>query len=104
MSQRTGIESHYIKDGYLYIKRWKEDTYNYVVATVTNNGKSEELNKNVIAYDYFYQNRPIIHEVYKKFGAIYRGMSKEDDRERDPTYRWRKDSVKMMLTKDLLQT
>ena len=103
-SQRTNVESYSVKDGYLYVKRWRENPYNYVIATTQNGEERKNIDVKVIAYDYFYQNRPIIHEVYKKFGAIYRDMSSDHDREKYQTYRWKKDSVKMMITKDLLQT
>jgi len=103
-SQRTNVESYSVKDGYLYVKKWRENPYNYVIATTQNGEERKNIDVKVIAYDYFYQNRPIIHEVYKTFGAIYWDMSSNSNREKYQTYRWKKDSVKMMITKDLLQT
>ena len=81
-----------------------EESYSYVIATSKKGDSRKEMDIRLIAYDYFYQNRPIIHEVYNKFGAIYRNMSCNHNWERDQTRRWEKDSVKSMITKDLLQT
>jgi hypothetical protein len=104
LSQRRNVVSYRVKDGYVYVKKWVENPYSYVVATSQDGEERKNIDATMIAYDYFYQNRPIIHEVYKKFGAIYRDMSSNDDRETDQTCRWKKDSVKIMITKDLLQT
>lgn len=95
---------HYIQDGYLYVTRWNEVPYNYIIATVEKDGKREKIDPAIIAYDYFYQNRPIVHEVYKKLGTIYRGISKDHDREEGQTYRWKKDAIKEMIIQDLLGT
>ncbi|MCX6824134.1 MAG: L-histidine N(alpha)-methyltransferase [candidate division SR1 bacterium] len=105
LSGRTDIKSHYVKDGYLYIKVWKEQPYSYIrVANIHGDKEKKNIDMTIIAYDYFYQNRPIIHEAYEKFGAIYWNMSGNSNREKDQTYRWKKDSIKMLITKDLLQT
>lgn len=104
LNQRTDVESHYIKNGYLYIKTWKKERYNYVKASAHGYDEKKVIDPTIIAYDYFYQNRPIIHEIYKRFGAIYRNMSWNSDREKGQTLRWEKDSIKMLITKDLLKT
>ncbi|MEI6118410.1 MAG: hypothetical protein WCP92_04145 [bacterium] len=105
LSGRTDVDSHYVKDGYLYIRMWDQQPYSYVrVATMHGDKEKKKIDLTIIAYDYFYQNRPIIHEVYEKFGAIYWNMSSHHNRETDQTYRWKKDSIKMLITKDLLQT
>ncbi len=99
------IQDHYIKDGYLYVKKWIDtDKYNYITASAHGYLEKKIIDPAIVAYDYFYQSRPIIHDIYKKFGAIYRDMSKNHNREKTENYRWKKDSVLMMITKDLLQT
>lgn len=104
LGNRQDVVEHSIKDGYLYIKRWKEAPYNYVIITTIHGDETKEIDPSIIAYDYFYQNRPIIHEIYKKLGAIYGNMSEKPNREKDQTNRWKKVSIKMLITKDLLST
>ena len=104
LGHRTDVVDHSIKDGYLYITRWKDITYNYIIALVEKNGQMEKIDPSIIAYDYFYQNRPIIQEIYKKLGTIYGNLSGKPNREKDQTKRWEKSAIKILITKDLLWT
>lgn len=104
LGNRHDVVGHSVKDGYLYIKRRKESIYDYVIVTTINGDEIKKIDPSIIAYDYFYQNRPIIHEIYKKLGTIYGNMSEKPNREKDQTNRWKKTSIKMLITKDLLNT
>jgi hypothetical protein len=97
------IDSH-IRDGYLYVTRWESKPYNYVIAQAQQGQDINDIDPKIIAYDYFYQNRPIIPQIYERFGAVYRNMSGDHEWKRDNAYRWTKDSIKMLITRDLLQT
>lgn len=98
------VVDHYVKDGYLYIKRWKEHRYSYIVASAQSEKGRNDIDPHVIAYDYFYQNNPVIHETYKRFSVIYWGTSWNHNWEKETSYRWQKDVIKMMIIKDMLQT
>lgn len=104
MGNNADIVGYYAKDGYRYLKKWKTQTYSYAVATAQDGDKRKSVDIQKIAYDYFYQNRPIIHKVYEKFGAIYRGVSSDINRETDAREYRIKDDVKQLITKDLLNT
>ncbi len=104
IGQSTNIKSYSVKDGYLYVKEWVERPYKYVIATSKDGETRKEVDPMIIAYDYFYQNRPIINEVYKKFWAIYRNQSGNYNREDNSTY-WRvKDSIRKLIIRDMLKT
>ena len=102
--ERIDVVSHCIKDWYLYVKTWKDTIYSYIEITSGNEDNKKTIDPTIIAYDYFYQNRPIIPEVYKRFGAIYRDKSKNYNRENDNTYRWKKDTIKKLIIRDMLET
>ena len=113
------IQSHCVRNGYLYVKRREQKPYNYIIPLSNRKNthprvmaydyfyqisNRKNIHPSIIAYDYFYQNRPVIHEVYQKFAAIYMNLTWNHDREKNQTYNWKKDAIKMLLTKDLLQT
>ncbi|MEI6671999.1 MAG: hypothetical protein WCL02_01170 [bacterium] len=98
------IKSHYIKDGYLYVKRWKDTKYNYIKVRAHGYEEEKKIDPSIVAYDYFYQSRKVISQIYSKFGNIYRGMVGIHDREKNQTYRWKKDAIKMLIIADLLKT
>lgn len=105
LRETKDIIDHHISDGYLYVKKWKERSpYNYVVVQSQQGEETKDVDPKLIAYDYFYQNRPIIHQIYERFGAVYRNMSGNHEWDTDNAYRWTKDSIKMLITRDLLQT
>lgn len=98
------IQGHYIKDGYLYVKRWKDTKYNYIKVSTHDYEEEKKIDPSIIAYDYFYQSRKVISQIYSKFGNMYWGAVGLHDREKNHTYRWTKDTIKMLIIADLLKT
>ena len=104
LCERNDVESHSIRDGYLYVKTRKDFDYNYIEATSGSETERKRIDPMIIAYDYFYQNRPIIPEICRRFGAMYWDTSKNRNRENDNTYRRTKDTIKGLIIRDMLET